>query len=210
MYGKGKFGLGARFIPPGSCAVRSKISPAVVYLSGQPDRLMAIGYYGKAINPSFHFRFKSEVNRAKYVGDWIRSKDASVAAKVVRKEAEKAKRAEGHKLKPGSILRSSWGYEQSNVDYYQVIELVGAQSVKIREIGSSDVSGDEDKAMGDRGYCVPVPDAFLVDAPEMVKRVVSSGDGVRISSYAAAFLVEPVVDDGSIKIYPRSYWSSYA
>ena len=33
--------------------------------------------------------------------------------------------AERDGLKVGDVLRSSWGYDQTNVDYYEVVELVG-------------------------------------------------------------------------------------
>mgnify|MGYP001588521021 CR=1 FL=1 len=39
--------------------------------------------------------------------------------------AKKAKMAEPIKLAVGDVLRSSWGYDQSNIDYYEVVALKG-------------------------------------------------------------------------------------
>ena len=39
------------------------------------------------------------------------------------------------KLQPGDILYSSWGYEQTNIDFYRVIKLCGKTMVKLEKIG---------------------------------------------------------------------------
>lgn len=39
-----------------------------------------------------------------------------------------------HTLKVGDILRSTWGCEQSNVDFYEVIKLTGKQSVTLEKL----------------------------------------------------------------------------
>ena len=37
-------------------------------------------------------------------------------------------------VKVGDIFSSSWGYDQTNVDFFQVIALVGESSVRVREV----------------------------------------------------------------------------
>ena len=37
-------------------------------------------------------------------------------------------------VKVGDIFSASWGYEQTNVDFFQVIALVGKTSVRVREV----------------------------------------------------------------------------
>ena len=37
-------------------------------------------------------------------------------------------------VKVGDLFYSSWGYEQTNVTFFQVIELVGKKSVRVREV----------------------------------------------------------------------------
>ncbi|STO91553.1 hypothetical protein [Fluoribacter dumoffii] len=39
-----------------------------------------------------------------------------------------------HPLQINSILYSSWGYDQTNINFYQVIELVGNATVVLREL----------------------------------------------------------------------------
>ena len=37
-------------------------------------------------------------------------------------------------VKVGDIFSASWGYEQTNNDFFQVVELVGSSSVRVREV----------------------------------------------------------------------------
>ena len=47
-----------------------------------------------------------------------------------------------HPLKTGSILYASWGYDQTNVDFYKVQELRGKSSAIIVPIGSKRVRSE--------------------------------------------------------------------
>lgn len=71
-------------------------------------------------------------------------------------------------LTVGDILVASWGYEQTNYDYYQVTRLVGKQSVEIRELARQ--AAESGFMQGD---CVPVKGAFKGEL--MVKRVNEHG-----------------------------------
>ncbi len=98
--------------------------------------------------------------------------------------------------KIGDILRCSWGYDQTNVDWYEVIAVTKA-SVRIRAIASKCV---EDH--GPTTMVVPVPGSFLdpgngwkkddavYSEKGATKRFRPSGDGyaVRIESYSSAYL----------------------
>lgn len=78
----------------------------------------------------------------------------SQMVKSIRKGEHLAKDGE-HDFKVGDILVSSWGYEQTNVDWYQVVG-VTAKSVKIREI-----KGRVQETGFMSGESVPIPDAFI-------------------------------------------------
>jgi hypothetical protein len=67
-------------------------------------------------------------------------------------------------VKVGDIFYSSWGYDQTNVDFYEVVGLTGA-SVKVREVAQERLSSD--------GYgsdqVVPVPGYYIGEV--MTKRI---------------------------------------
>lgn len=49
-------------------------------------------------------------------------------------EAPKTEKANKFGVKVGDLFSASWGYEQTNVDFFQVIALVGESSVRVREV----------------------------------------------------------------------------
>lgn len=58
----------------------------------------------------------------------------------------KAEKVNKYGVKVGDLFHSSWGYDQTNVEFYQVIALVGETSVRVREvhpkmIDEQDISG---------------------------------------------------------------------
>ena len=64
----------------------------------------------------------------------------------------------------GSIFASHWGYEQTNVDFYQVVEVKG-KSVMIREINGN---GHDTGPMC--GKTVAVPNSFCSEARRVLVR----------------------------------------
>jgi hypothetical protein len=55
-------------------------------------------------------------------------------ARKTTAKAEKKTKANKYGVKVGDLFYASWGYEQTNVDFFQVIELVGESSVRVREV----------------------------------------------------------------------------
>lgn len=60
--------------------------------------------------------------------------------------------------KVGDFLYSSWGYEQTNREFYQVLE-VGNNSLKVREVAQN-----RERNHHDSGTCSPVKDSFIGEA----------------------------------------------
>lgn len=100
--------------------------------------------------------------------------------------------------KVGDILRCSWGYDQTNVDWYQVIAVTKA-SVKIRAIASKLVedNGSTTLVAPCKGSFLDPGNTYKKDDPAYtVKgatkrfRPAYDGDGysVKIESYSSAYL----------------------
>ena len=97
--------------------------------------------------------------------------DPAEAAALAAYEAERARptqNAEG--VHVGDIYYASWGWEQTNVDYFQVVSLRGAHTVALRPVRARCV--DDPRAM--TGLCRPLRDVFENDAPPILVR--SSAD----------------------------------
>ncbi|MEW6019069.1 MAG: hypothetical protein AB1760_13445 [Pseudomonadota bacterium] len=177
----------SRFIPQASRKVAHKNSDAVAYLYELNGRPCAVAYVGRQSKPVLFHRFTSEASRARAIADLFAGRERALAYKAERAAARRAP----HKLQVGHILVSSWGYDQTNIDWYQVTAVVGDHTVEIRPIASNLVEG----AGGDRGRCFPRADVFTGEA----RRVRVSQDSVRVSNCAHASLW-----DGRGR-----YWSSY-
>ena len=85
------------------------------------------------------------------------------------------------KLVVNDVLSSSWGYEQTNVDFYQVTKLVGKTMVEMKKIGSN---REYDECMS--GKCTPILNSFSEDSEVLRKRVICGGESVRITSFSMA------------------------
>lgn len=79
-------------------------------------------------------------------------------AEQIRKEGPKEKKQKAEKknvfgVKIGDIFSASWGYEQTNNDFFQVIALVGEKSVRVREVHPEIISNNPVSSMAeDRVY----------------------------------------------------------
>jgi hypothetical protein len=101
----------------------------------------AIGYFGNAQNPSFNYLFRSAERMEAYIAEQVASGCASIEFKNKLKAERKAKLAEPNPLQVGDVLLCSWGYDQTNADYFQVKALIGKRSVKIQKIAAKAVEG---------------------------------------------------------------------
>lgn len=84
--------------------------------------------------------------------------DGEEYAEQIREEEPKEKKQKAEKknvfgVKIGDIFSASWGYEQTNNDFFQVIALVGEKSVRVREVNPPIISRDPVSGMSeDRVY----------------------------------------------------------
>jgi hypothetical protein len=191
--------------------ITAKLGEAVAWVwseaNGTPYAVVFLGksqhpYSGASGHGSVH-RFKSADSRRAWIAKAFETAAYIVTRKATRRAEVAAQRAAGHKLTVGAILRSSWGYDQTNVDYYQVTALVGSTMVEVREIGCQ---SEETGWLS--GKCVPAPGSFIGEPARY--RVSPQGDSIRIASYASAYLMAPVAEVAGVKMYGADSWSSYA
>lgn len=188
------------YIPKGATKVADKLSDAVAYLYTiqRTGKAAAVMFQGKADKPAYHYTYRSVESRNQAVAEFFASRQKSLAYKAERK----AKRmGEGRGLEVGDILKASWGYEQTNIDYYEVTALVGSRMVELREIAQETI---ETAFM--QGKCVPLPGNYV---GEPIRKVAHSGS-VKLAKWGKyARRQEPQIV-GGVKIYEASHWTAYA
>ena len=91
----------------------------------------------------FNYRFRSIERRDEFCKEWIERVEANINSENEKKARKKEARVNmNHNFELGSILYDSWGYDQTNIDFYQVVE-IKPKSIKIREISGSYVEGTQ-------------------------------------------------------------------
>ena len=172
---------------------------AIYHYTNTAEKLCAIAFYGKAIKPAFRYSFRSVELRNEYSNDW-----ASGVMRAQERIAERrAQRNQPHALSVGDVLMSMWGYEQTNVDYYEVTAHHGRTQVTLRPIAAR-----REATGGMQGDCTPVPGKFTGEP--MRCKVDGSSNSVRLSSFQRASKIEPLAVVDGLRVWPVDHWTAYA
>jgi hypothetical protein len=116
-----------------------------------PNRL---GYFllifkGKQMNkPLAQFYYGSEAERAKSMEEYITNNRAHHDSKKKDREEKKNFKTS---LFFGDILYTSWGYDQTNVDFYEVVEVIGDKMDRVLPVSGKYV-GPEMRVRVTKGY----------------------------------------------------------
>lgn len=184
--------------PRNAVTVRAKSCQAVAYVGSARDgeRVHVTLYAGKANNPTGNYTFRTQSRAAEWIAAQFDAQQRREAVRAARKAERKAFR---HTLKVGDVLRSSWGYDQTNIDFYQVVEVRGAD-VMVRELAQQ-----SQETMSMQGECVPHIDNFV--GPATRHRVLQN-NCIKSRRCAYAYLHEPQVIGGA-KVFAPSHWTAY-
>ena len=122
-------------IPKGSLKVRDKLSDAVAYLYSREtpkgSRPCAVVFFGKQSDPVQRYQYRSEAEREASVKRCFENRRDHDKRKAERRAEDKAF---VHDAQIGDIYRTSWGYDQTNVEFFEIVEIKGKFAV-LREIG---------------------------------------------------------------------------
>lgn len=166
-------------------------------------KILCRGYSGRRSKADFSRITTDMAQLDSELSAWLsyhRQREAQVAAERAKRKAWQ------HNLQLGDVLVAKWGYEQTNVDYYQVTGFAGKNMVELRKI-DREVHYDSPN----HGTCVPIPDCF-VSEEVLVKRVklfnpLDSSCCVVLSECETAFATKPAIVN-SRKVYSSDMWTS--
>ncbi len=186
----------ARYIPAGAVKVADKLSDAVAYLYERQGKPIACVYVGSQSKPVSACSYRNPQSRERDVRAAFETRRGVLALKRQRQEERKAYQPT---YKPGDILGTCWGYEQTNREFFQVVELKG-KHVILRELAQERVDTG-----WNRGNAVPLPGSYV---GEPIRRL-AQPHGIRIDSCRLA--TPSAVDDvAGVKVVRPVGWSSYA
>lgn len=135
-----------------------------------------IAFPKKGKNKLFWYRFKNVEQMNKHINNALEN----AKTREEEKAKYKAARLQAHSLKVGDVLYTSWGYDQTNIDFYKVVKLVGKTSVKLCSMNNQYLNSDcraSDKV---------VPGDIKENAEPFLKRVHGKNNSINISSFEYA------------------------
>jgi len=127
-----RLALRAAYLPKDARCILEHTNGSACYAYERAGALYAIGFYGTAAKSSFHHRYRTEDARNLAIWNFRESVEQSVAR---RSKAQADRKAAVCTLKVGDIVNTSWGYDQTNVDFF-VVTRVSKSSAWVRPIAS--------------------------------------------------------------------------
>jgi hypothetical protein len=193
------------YIPRNSVELADPKSDAVAYLwfagNGKPGFAVFVGKQAKPLS-NFYYRDYERMDAALAIA--FESRRKSLAYKAERADKRKSFQ---HEAKVGDIYRTSWGYEQTNVEYFEIIEIKGKHAI-LREIAqASEATGHMS------GRCAPLPGQFLKprfegdDQGLPIRRLIQDGY-IKIDDVRHAWPEKPKMIAG-VPVFDSVHWSSY-
>lgn len=150
----------ARYIPENAEARDFPAASLVAYCYDSERGPAFIAYKGRQSKPARFLAFGSNEHRERSLAELVKQE-------TEREGYKRARRETAHGLEIGDILYNEWGYEQTNVSYFQVLRVPSGRSVVLREIEADRI---EDKPMSMSGKSTPKPGEFVASSKEQTRR----------------------------------------
>ena len=147
-------------------------SVQVVRYQSKEGKPVAAIFIDKKKDPVSHYSYRSDERRQEVIDEQVKSSEGWKKYKEERKARAKVE------LKVGDIIYTSWGYEQTNIDFYQVTKLVGKCSCEYIKIGSERLKSTSWCSAN----CLPDPSVTFGD----VQRGRIGVHGIKIGNYNAS------------------------
>lgn len=189
-------------VPKRAIKFADKQSDAVAFVYdnrvGQP---CARVFYGKSNKAALACYFRSTEQREKSVKIAFESRRSYLATVAERKAARKSI---PNTYKVGDLFKWTWGYDQTNINYFEVTESKG-RYVTVREIKSASF-----ETSGMTGKCSPLPGEFKEN--EKPKRCLVQNGYIKVQPWkrgGCAYYLKPEIKSG-VPVYGSDNFSTYA
>lgn len=185
-------------VPAGALKITAKAGDVTIYAYTDRDgRPCVRTFWGRSAKCKDRFYFHNEAQRTAYVDRVLRGAAAAAEAKQKRKADRKAA---GRGVSIGDVLRTCWGYEQTNIEWFEVTALVGDTMVEVREIACEIV-----ETHWLQGKTAPVPGRYI---GESLRRRAVNG-AVKIDDVRTAWREEPLQVIGGKPVFRAAHFTAY-
>lgn len=126
----------------------------------------------------WQYRFKTPESRDKYAVTQCEQLEKAEEKRAEQNETRKQRQNEQvAALKVGDVFYTSWGYDQTNIEYFKIVKISGKR-ITVKEVYQNTVSTGFDS-----GNCVPRQD-FIKDAKDVIVGICKHG-GFQIEGHYA-------------------------
>jgi hypothetical protein len=124
--------IASRWIPQDAEVIENTRANAVAYLyADHRGRPCVIAYQGRRKKADMHVGCPSAAYREQRVSEWFGRLEGYAQQREAEREARKHFVCD---IPVGTMFYRTWGYEQTNVDFYEVVALRGKRTVMLRPI----------------------------------------------------------------------------
>jgi hypothetical protein len=157
------------FIPTDGVKIeREGLIGAEAYKYECRGKLCAMMFIGKQAKPAMNYKYATIERRDAAIDEFFDNQAKVAEFKKERAAAAKARKEEAKaNVKVGDIFCGSWGYDQTNQEFYQVVQKKGG-TCKLQEIGKKIVETQQTCE-----YVRPAPDIKIGEP--VTKRINQSG-----------------------------------
>jgi hypothetical protein len=111
-----------RYIPDGATVLPhpegEDLGVVYTYISPNRQAPAAVAYRGRSSSRAWHYRFPSEERRTQVIDDFFADITRRRQARAAERDRNTVKAAAFFAV--GDIVVNTWGYDQTNVDFYKV------------------------------------------------------------------------------------------
>jgi hypothetical protein len=162
---------------------------AVCYISTAASGRVSVQFFiGRQAKPDKYLAYKSleSANTAieAFFDNLVRVYEYKRQEKERQKLARQEAKAEFQGT-IGSVFVASWGYDQTNVDAYQITARINNQTVEVVEIGFEEVESQGFAAMSEKIKPLPVSAEKAAKMPKLLARITAK-DSIQVANKRSA------------------------
>lgn len=140
------------FVPADAILIQpDNVNAEVYFYDDTNGRPCARVFKGRRIEPTLCCYYPSTESRDQSIKRFL----DVVRYQQTQAEQRRKERSKPHNLSVGDILVSSWGWEQTNVEFYKVVKLAGKCTVEVVRIGTVEAEDEETKSLAMQGKQLP-------------------------------------------------------
>lgn len=148
---------------------------SIAFAGERGGKFYFLGFIGRRRRAAAYYHFRTVEARDNYRTTWLSERRTAITAKHERKVANR----QPHSLKVGDVLYTSWGYEQTNIEFYEVTAVRGAV-VDMQELQQDRTEHPQ----GMSGRCTPRKGAYRSDTIKGKRP--NARNAVRMTSFSYA------------------------